>query len=75
MTDAGPALEEALRVEGAKVLATLARLTGDLGLAEDAVQEAVVTALERWPASGVPDNPAAWLTTAARRKALDRLRR
>jgi RNA polymerase sigma-70 factor (ECF subfamily) len=71
----GAALAEALRVEGGKVLATLARLTGDLGLAEDAVHEAVVAALERWPASGVPDNPAAWLTTAARRKALDRLRR
>jgi RNA polymerase sigma-70 factor (ECF subfamily) len=69
------ALEEALRVEGGKVLATLARLTGDLGLAEDAVQEAVLTAIERWPAAGVPDNPAAWLTTTARRKALDRLRR
>lgn len=68
-------LEDALRVEGAVVLATLVRVTGDLGLAEDAVQEAVVTALERWPTSGVPANPAAWLTTAARRKALDRLRR
>jgi RNA polymerase sigma-70 factor (ECF subfamily) len=75
LTDTGRALEVALRVEGSRVLATLTRLTGDLGLAEDAVQEAVVTALERWPASGVPDNPAAWLTTAARRKALDRLRR
>ena len=57
------------------MVATLARLTGDLGLAEDAMQDAALAALERWPADGVPRNPAAWLTTAARHKALDRLRR
>lgn len=57
------------------MLATLVRLTGDITIAEDAVQDAVETALRRWPADGVPDNPGAWLTTAARRRALDVLRR
>jgi RNA polymerase sigma-70 factor, ECF subfamily len=68
-------LAEVLRVERGAVLATLIRFTGDMGLAEDAVQDAVVTALEQWPRTGMPANPAAWLTTAARRKALDRIRR
>jgi RNA polymerase sigma-70 factor (ECF subfamily) len=68
-------LAETVRVEGGRVVATLTRLVGDLGLAEDAVQEAAIAALERWPIDGVPDNPAAWLTTAARNKALDRMRR
>ena len=62
-------------MEGGRVVATLARLVGDLGLAEDAAQDAALAALERWPIDGVPRNPAAWLTTAARNKALDRLRR
>lgn len=57
------------------MVATLTRLLGDLGQAEDAVQEAALAALERWPSDGVPDNPAAWLTTVARNRALDRLRR
>ena len=57
------------------MVATLIRLTGDFDLAEDAVQEAAIVALEQWGASGVPDNPGAWLTTVARRKALDRIRR
>ena len=57
------------------MVATLIRLTGDFDLAEDAVQEATIVALEQWGASGVPDNPGAWLTTVARRKALDRIRR
>ena len=56
-------------------MATLIRLTGDFDLAEDAVQEAAIVALEQWGVSGVPDNPGAWLTTVARRKALDRIRR
>ena len=68
-------MADVVRIEGGRVVATLTRLVGDLALAEDAVQEAVVSALERWPAAGVPDNPAAWLTTVARTKALDRLRR
>ena len=68
-------LDEVVRIEGGRVLATLIRLCGDFDLAEDALQDAVVVALERWNRIGVPDNPGAWLTTAARNKALDRLRR
>lgn len=68
-------VEETIRVEGGQVLATLIRLTGDIGLAEDALQEAAVVALEKWSGGGLPENPAAWLTTVARNKALDLLRR
>jgi RNA polymerase sigma factor (sigma-70 family) len=63
------------RIEGARVVATLARLTGDVGLAEDLAQEAVADALTQWPADGVPDNPGAWLTAVAKRKAIDGWRR
>jgi RNA polymerase sigma factor (sigma-70 family) len=63
------------RIEGARVVATLARLTGDLGIAEDLAQEAVVDALAQWPQAGVPDNPGAWLTAVAKRKAIDGWRR
>jgi RNA polymerase sigma-70 factor, ECF subfamily len=68
-------LEGFLRIERGRVLATLIRFTGDIGLAEDAVQDAVVVALEHWPRTGMPRNPGAWLTTTARNKALDRIRR
>jgi RNA polymerase sigma-70 factor (ECF subfamily) len=68
-------LAELVRTEGTRVLATLVRTLGDLHLAEDAVQDAVVAALTTWPRTGVPDDPRAWLTVAARRKALDVLRR
>ncbi|QII03288.1 sigma-70 family RNA polymerase sigma factor [Rhodococcoides fascians A21d2] len=64
-----------VRDEGRRVLATLVRITGSLAVAEDAVSEAVVAALAHWPRSGVPDNPRAWLTTVARNKALDIVRR
>jgi RNA polymerase sigma-70 factor, ECF subfamily len=57
------------------VLASLIRVLGDFQQAEDVLQEACATALERWPIDGVPENPAAWITTTARRKAIDRLRR
>ena len=71
--------EEALvgvfRDEAARVVATLTRLLGDIDLAEDAVQEALATAVERWPRDGTPDRPGAWLMTTARNKALDHLRR
>jgi RNA polymerase sigma-70 factor (ECF subfamily) len=67
--------EHLFRHESGQVLATLIRTFGDFDLAEDALQEATVTALERWPADGVPDRPGAWLLTTARRKAVDRLRR
>ena len=66
---------DTIRMEGGRVLATLIRFTGDIDLAEDALQEATVVALERWTGEGVPSNPAAWLTTVARHKALDRIRR
>ncbi|CAB3802529.1 hypothetical protein LMG28688_05592 [Paraburkholderia caffeinitolerans] len=63
------------RIESARVIAHAARLLGDVGLAEDAAQDALVAALESWPASGIPANPGAWLMTAAKHRALDRLRR
>ena len=61
-------------IESAKVVAAVARLTRDLALAEDCAQDALASALEHWPRDGIPDNPAAWLTTAAKRRALDHLR-
>jgi RNA polymerase sigma-70 factor (ECF subfamily) len=64
-----------LRDEGARVLATLIRTTGSLAIAEDAVQDAVVRALEIWPRTQIPDEPRAWLTVTARRRAIDILRR
>ena len=57
------------------MVATLIRVLGDFDLAEEAVQDAFVEALERWPRDGVPDNPAAWITTTARNQAIDRVRR
>jgi RNA polymerase sigma-70 factor (ECF subfamily) len=72
---AGTRLAQTVRIEGARILATLIRTIGDLQLAEDAVQEATIAALRDWPVSGVPDNPRGWLTVAARRKAIDTIRR
>jgi RNA polymerase sigma-70 factor (ECF subfamily) len=72
---AGAAVEAAHRREWAFVLAATARVVRDLDLAEECVQDAYLAALDAWSRQGVPDNPAAWLTTAARRKALDALRR
>lgn len=69
------AIERVFRAEYGRVVATLIRQVGDFELAEDAVQDAVAAALTSWPATGVPRNPGAWLTTTARRKAIDRLRR
>jgi RNA polymerase sigma factor (sigma-70 family) len=63
------------RLESPRIIASVARLVGDVGLAEDLAQDALVTALEKWPETGLPDNPGAWLMTAARRRALDQLRR
>jgi RNA polymerase sigma-70 factor (ECF subfamily) len=68
-------LAETVRVEGARVLATLIRTLGSLQLAEDAVQDAAVAALQTWPRDGVPADPRAWLTVTARHKAYDALRR
>jgi len=63
------------RIESARLIAGLARIVRDVGLAEDLAQDALVTALERWPESGIPDNPGAWLMTTAKRRAIDQLRR
>ena len=68
-------IEAVWRIESSRVIAALTRLTRDVGLAEDLAQEALVAALEQWPRSGVPENPAAWLTTTARRRAIDVFRR
>src|SRR5215203_814894 len=68
-------IEKTFREEHGRVLATLISQLGDFMLAEDALQDALVNALERWKADGVPRNPGAWLTTAAKRRAIDRLRR
>jgi RNA polymerase sigma factor (sigma-70 family) len=69
------AIEAVWRIESAKIVAGLARMTRDIGLAEELAQEALVAALEKWPGSGVPDNPGAWLTAAAKNRALDHFRR
>ena len=74
-SDVGEAIAQAHREEWARVVAALARRFRDLDIAEDAAAEAFATAVERWPADGVPPNPGAWLTTTANRKAIDRLRR
>lgn len=63
------------RIEAAKIIATLSRYVGDFGLAEDLAQEALTDALTKWPEAGIPANPAAWLTTVAKRRAIDHWRR
>ena len=68
-------VDRLFREESGRAVATLIRVTGDFDLAEESVQEAFIVALETWPTRGVPDNPAAWITTTARNRAIDRLRR
>ena len=75
MEDAHRTIDAVWRIESARVIAGLARLVGDVGLAEDLAQDSLLAALEQWPGSGVPDNPGAWLMTTARRRAIDMLRR
>ncbi len=77
MTDARTqaAIETVIRMESARLIAGLAHYTRDIGLAEDLAQDAVVAALEQWPADGVPRNPGAWLMTVAKRRAIDEFRR
>ncbi|HEX6780408.1 MAG TPA: RNA polymerase sigma factor [Solirubrobacterales bacterium] len=75
MTEATRAIEAVWRIESARLIAGLARMTGDVGLAEDMAQDALVAAMETWPDSGVPDNPGAWLMATAKNRAIDRLRR
>ncbi len=69
------AIETLWRIESAKLIAGLARIVRDVGLAEDLAQDALVAALEQWPASGVPTNPGAWLMATAKRRAIDAMRR
>ncbi len=69
------AINAVWRIESAKIIAGLARIVRDVGLAEDLAQDALVAALEQWPEQGVPDNPAAWLMATAKHRAIDRLRR
>ena len=77
MTDAAAhaAVESVVRMESARLIAGLARYTGDVGLAQELAQDAVVAALEQWPGDGVPRNPGAWLMTVAKRRAVDMFRR
>jgi RNA polymerase sigma factor (sigma-70 family) len=74
-TDTHRAIDAVWRIESPRLIAGLARMTRDVGLAEDLAQDALVTALEQWPQSGVPDNPGAWLMATAKNRAIDRLRR
>ncbi len=77
MADSDPhsAIDAIWRIESAKLIAGLARIVRDVGLAEDLAQDALVAALERWPESGVPENPGAWLMATAKNRAIDGLRR
>ncbi|MEO6865652.1 MAG: RNA polymerase sigma factor [Gemmatimonadaceae bacterium] len=77
MTDSAThrAIEAVWRIESAKLIAGLTRVVRDVGLAEDLAQDALVAALERWPESGVPDNPGAWLMATAKHRAIDAMRR
>ncbi len=72
---AADAIDAVWRIESARLIAGLARIVGDIGVAEDLAQDALVAALEQWPESGVPDNPGAWLMATAKHRAIDRLRR
>jgi len=75
MSDTHRVIEAVWRIESAKLIAGLARMVRDVGLAEELAQEALVAALETWPESGVPDNPGAWLMATAKNRALDHFRR
>src|ERR1700676_4340722 len=76
MTSAGdPAIEAIWRIESPRLIAGLARMVRDVGLAEELAQDAFVAALEQWPKSGVPDRPGAWLMATAKHRAIDMLRR
>ena len=69
------AIDAVWRIESARLIAGLTRIVRDIGLAEELAQDALVVALERWPESGIPDNPGAWLMATAKHRAIDRLRR
>jgi len=73
--DVHAAVHAVWRIESGRLIAGLARMTRDVGTAEELAQDALVTALETWPSTGIPDNPGAWLMTTAKRRAIDVLRR
>jgi RNA polymerase sigma factor (sigma-70 family) len=75
VSDVNSAIDAVWRIESARLIAGLARITGDIGVAEDLAQDALVAALERWPETGVPDNPGAWLMATAKHRAIDLHRR
>lgn len=74
-TDTHRTIDAVWRIESARLIASLTRIVGDVGQAEDLAQDALVAALERWPEAGVPDNPGAWLMATARHRAIDGFRR
>jgi RNA polymerase sigma-70 factor (ECF subfamily) len=74
-TDIHGAIDAVWKIESARLIAGLARIVRDVGLAEDLAQEALLAALEQWPTAGVPDNPGAWLMATAKHRAIDQLRR
>jgi len=70
-TDTHGAIDAVWRIESARIIAGVARIVRDVGLAEELAQDALVAALEQWPESGVPNNPGAWLMAIAKRRAID----
>ncbi|HZI57553.1 MAG TPA: RNA polymerase sigma factor, partial [Verrucomicrobiae bacterium] len=75
MSDVHKTIEAVWKVESTRLIAAIARVTNDIGIAEELAQDALVAAIERWPEEGIPENPAAWLMIAAKRRAIDALRR
>jgi RNA polymerase sigma-70 factor (ECF subfamily) len=75
VSEAAEVVDRLFRRESGRAVATLIRVLGDFDLAEEAVQEAFAIALDRWPLDGIPDNPGAWITSTARNRAIDRIRR
>src|ERR1700745_2117247 len=75
MSDVAKTIEAVWKIESTRLIAAIARVTRDIGIAEELAQDALVTALELWPEEGIPENPGAWLMTAAKRRAIDSLRR
>src|SRR5213082_1086912 len=75
MSDTHRAIEAVWRIESARLIAGLTRIVRDVGVAEELAQDALIIALEKWPESGVPDNPGAWLMAAAKHRAIDHFRR
>src|ERR1700746_1375326 len=75
MSDVSRPIGAVWKIEATRLIAAIARVTRDIGIAEELAQDALVAALERWPEEGIPENPAPWLMTTAKRRAIDSLRR